>query len=263
MLAGLASGLPSPERVQLLLGSSGDGCREYDEALLLASLTELVSRADLGRTRQALFFEALEDVLGRRLAESGDLSPWTLHQAVADCILGPGVAVLAMDAACASSLYAIGEALRRLRRGDCDLAFAGGVFAPGPVNSCLFAQFKGLSATGSRPFDASADGVVFSEGAGLLALKRLSDAVAAEDTIHAVIRCVAFSSDGKSPSVMEPREAGQLLAMRRAYRLPASIPARSSSWKRMPLPHRSVTASRFARRRRCCKAARKRSAWVA
>ena len=50
--------------------------------------------------------------------------------------------------------------------------------------NCLFAQFKGLSATGSRPFDATADGVVFSEGAYILALKRLPDAIAAGDRIH-------------------------------------------------------------------------------
>jgi len=168
---------------------------------------------------------SLESTFGRRVGDSGDLSPAALYRNVADRMLGPGVRVLAMDAACASSLYSIGHALRRLRHGDCDLALAGGVFTPGPANSCLFAQFRGLSATGSRPFDATADGVVFSEGAGLLALKRLSDAVEAKDTIHAVIRGVAFSSDGKSPSVMEPREPGQLLAMRRAYRATGIQPA--------------------------------------
>src|SRR5262249_28869822 len=73
-----------------------------------------------------------------------------------------------------------------------------------------------LSATGSRPLDASADGVVFGEGAALLVLKRLPDALAAGDNVRAVIRGVGTSSDGKSPSVMEPRKGGQLLAMRRA-----------------------------------------------
>src|SRR4029077_19319677 len=99
-----------------------------------------------------------------------------------------GVHVLALDAACASALYALGTAVRGLERGECDLAVAGGVFHPGAANACLFAQFGGLSRTGSHPLDARADGVVFSEGTALLALKRLDDALAAGDRIHAVIR---------------------------------------------------------------------------
>jgi 3-oxoacyl-(acyl-carrier-protein) synthase len=146
---------------------------------------------------------------------------------VAEELVGAGVRVLALDAACASALYALGTAVRALNRGECDLAVAGGVFHPGAGNACLFAQFGGLSRTGSHPLDARADGVVFSEGTALLALKRLDDALAAGDKVHAVIRGVSWSSDGRSPSVMEPREAGQVLAMARAYEAcgidPASV----------------------------------------
>lgn len=81
----------------------------------------------------------------------------------------------------------------------------------------LFSQFKGLSSSGSRPLDASADGVVFGSGAAILVLKRLTDAVAAGDEIWGVIRSIGLSSDGKSPSVNVPQAEGQLLAMHRAY----------------------------------------------
>jgi acyl transferase domain-containing protein len=91
------------------------------------------------------------------------------------------------------------------------------VFAPGPGNSCLFAQFRGLSATGSRPFDRSADGVVFGDGAAVIALKRLDDAIRDGDRIWAVIRGVGLSSDGKSSSANVPRMEGQVLAMERCY----------------------------------------------
>jgi 3-oxoacyl-(acyl-carrier-protein) synthase/acyl-CoA thioesterase FadM len=226
-LQGIAGPKPAPERVQVLLGSTGDGCREYDEALLLAGLAEPLRAAGTDAAQTARWVRALETAVGRTTDAGRDCSPWLLYASVAERLVGPGVHVLALDAACASSLYALGTAVRALARGDCDLAVAGGVFHPGAANACLFAQFGGLSRTGSHPLDVRADGVVFSEGTALLALKRLDDALAAGDRIHAVIRGVSWSSDGRSPSVMEPREAGQVLAMARAYEAcgidPASV----------------------------------------
>src|SRR5262249_17219972 len=152
------------------------------------------------------FCRALEKALGRTLADAGDQMPSRTYAAVARRLLGDGVKVLAVDAACASSLYAIDLGMRALRDGRCDVAVCGGGSSPGVATPCLCAQFQGLSATGSRPLDAGADGVVFGEGAALLVLKRLPDALAAGDTIRAVLRGVGTSSDGKSPSVMEPRK---------------------------------------------------------
>src|SRR6185295_17049574 len=87
----------------------------------------------------------------------------------------------------------------------------------GPANNTLFAQFRGLTPTGSRPFDVKADGVVFGDGCGILALKLLSRAIADGDTIRAVIRSDGLSSDGKSPSINVPQSEGQVLAMQAAY----------------------------------------------
>ncbi|MFT3767685.1 MAG: SDR family NAD(P)-dependent oxidoreductase [Minicystis sp.] len=104
-----------------------------------------------------------------------------------------------------------------MRRGLADVVIAGGAYQPGPSNACQFSQFGGLSATGSRPFDASADGVVFGEGAAVVVLERLDDASARGDRVDAVLLGSALSSDGPSPSVTVPQSRGQSLAMRRAY----------------------------------------------
>jgi len=136
--------------------------------------------------------------------------------AVAREIFGPHASVIAIDAACASSLYAIQLGIERLRENTIDVALRG-VFVPGPANGCLFSQFGGLSATGSRPFDASADGVVFCPGAAAVALKRLPDALRDGDRVEAVIRGCGTSSDGKGASVTEPKREGQVLAIKRAY----------------------------------------------
>lgn len=204
-LSGLKSPLPAAARIRVVVGSTADGSREFDEALVLASpaIDESVR-------------SALEQKSGRRLDDAGMVTGPRAYTRVARALFGAGVDVAAVDAACASSLYAIDLGVDALREKRCDLAVCGGAFAPGPASTCLFAQFQGLSATGSRPLDASADGVVFGEGSALVMLKRLSDAIAAGDRVHAVIRTIAASSDGKSASVMEPKQGGQLLALRRA-----------------------------------------------
>jgi acyl transferase domain-containing protein/NAD(P)-dependent dehydrogenase (short-subunit alcohol dehydrogenase family)/acyl-CoA thioesterase FadM len=215
-LSGLKSSLPSSERICCVLGSTGDGSADHDEVLLLAALEEIANAGSAPAVVKEALCQALEQTLNRTLVDAGERVPYRGYSAVARRLLGNRAKVLAVDAACASSLYAIAISMRALRDGQYDLAVCGGVFAPGVANTCLFAQFQGLSATGSRPLDASADGVVFGEGAALIVLKRLPDALAAGDPILAVIRAVGTSSDGKSPSVMEPRKEGQLLAMRRA-----------------------------------------------
>jgi acyl transferase domain-containing protein/NAD(P)-dependent dehydrogenase (short-subunit alcohol dehydrogenase family)/acyl-CoA thioesterase FadM len=212
----LRTAMPSPKRVHCYLGSTGDGSADYDEVFLVAAAEEEIRAGTAPEPGKEQFCQALEQILGRTLKDAGERVPYRSYLAVVQRLLGAGAKVLAVDAACASSLYAIDLGLRALRDGQCDVAICGGTFAPGVSNTCLFAQFQGLSATGSRPLDATADGVVFGEGAALLVLKRLPDALAAGDTIRAIIRSVGTSSDGKSPSVMEPRKNGQVLAMRRA-----------------------------------------------
>ncbi|MCY1046152.1 SDR family NAD(P)-dependent oxidoreductase [Corallococcus sp. bb12-1] len=221
-----STGPRAPERIQCLLGSTGDGSPEYDDALCLEA-GEALLRA---RGEKASGLAALNAVAKAALgiqAQASELAPHPTLQAVVTEVMGPGVSTMLLDAACASSLYAIALGMKALERGEADLVLAGGVFSPGPGNSCLFSQFKGLSATGSRPFDERADGVIFGEGAGVVGLMRLEDAVTAGLKVHAVIRGAGLSSDGRSSSANVPRADGQVAAMEACYAAarvePASI----------------------------------------
>ena len=209
---------PNAGRSRLIVGSTGDGIREFDEALLVAGLTkEVIPQLPLSDAEKSRLEAAVAQSVGRCAEDTQALAPYPAFLAVAQRMIGSEADVLAVDAACASSLYAVDLGVKSLRAGNCDIAFCGGAFAPGPANSCLFSQFRGLTTTGSRPFDRDADGVAFGEGAALLTLKRLADAVADGDTIHGVIRHVGTSDDGKSRSAAEPRKEGQVLAIQRAW----------------------------------------------
>ncbi len=132
--------------------------------------------------------------------------------------LGLGGGSYTLDAACASSLYAIKLACEELKAGRTDAMLAGGVSR----SECLytqmgFSQLRALSPSGRcSPFDASCDGLIVGEGAGILLLKRLEDAVAAGDRIYGLIRGIGLSND-IGGSLLAPDSEGQLRAMRAAY----------------------------------------------
>ena len=123
----------------------------------------------------------------------------------------------ALDAACASSLYAVDIACRRLQARRIDCAVIAGVNAAD--NLILHIGFRALNAlspTGrSRPFVKGADGLVPSEGAAAIVLKRLGDVVAGEK-VYAVIRGSGLSNDGRRKGLLAPAAEGQADAMRRA-----------------------------------------------
>ncbi|NQX57961.1 beta-ketoacyl synthase N-terminal-like domain-containing protein [Paenibacillus qinlingensis] len=144
--------------------------------------------------------------------------------------LGLTGSAFCLDAACASSLYAIKLACDRLQLGKADLMLAGAVNGTDPLFLHIgFRALKALSLSGqSRPFHPQADGLVPAEGAGFVALKRLSDAEASGDRILAVIRGIGLSNDGGSGSLMAPSAYGQQLAMRKAYQSAGIEPAQVS-----------------------------------
>ncbi|MET0401597.1 MAG: beta-ketoacyl synthase N-terminal-like domain-containing protein, partial [Cystobacter sp.] len=134
---------------------------------------------------------------------------------------------MVMDSACASSLAALHAASKLLNHREADVVLTGGVWADmSPEFFIAGCRFNALSARGSSPFSANADGFVPGEGAGILVLKRLSDAERDGDRIHSVIRAIAGSSDGKGRSVLPPSEMGETLAMRRALAA-ANVPPTS------------------------------------
>lgn len=121
------------------------------------------------------------------------------------------------ESTCASSMAAIGAGVAALQLGDIDMALTGGSFADlSPELYTVNCTFKGLSAMGSRPFDADASGFIPGEGAGVLVLKRLADAERDGDEILGIIAGVGASSDGKGKSLLAPNPVGQELAVRRA-----------------------------------------------
>src|SRR5207247_9699116 len=103
--------------------------------------------------------------------------------------LGLGGGTFTLDAACASSLYALKLAVDELLAGKADAMLAGGVSRPDCLYTQMgFAQLRALSPTGRcSPFDARADGLVVGEGAGIFLLKRLEDALRHGAAVHAVI----------------------------------------------------------------------------
>ncbi len=140
--------------------------------------------------------------------------------------LGLGGGTYTLDAACASSLYAIKLAADELLAHRADAMLAGGSSRPDCQYTQMgFSQLRALSPSGRcSPFDRKADGLVVGEGAGIFVLKRLSDALAAKDPIFAVIAGCGLSND-RVGNLLAPAVEGQLRAMREAYRQADWIPS--------------------------------------
>ncbi|SNT50074.1 PfaB family protein [Asanoa hainanensis] len=183
-----------PERSGLVLGNLGYPSRS------LVAYAERVWRADHPGDPHGRFSSGL----------------WA-HQAASALNLKGGS--LALDAACASALYAIKIACDRLHDGTADLMLAGAVSGcDGQIINSGFAALGALSPSGrSRPFHRGADGLVPAEGTAIVALMRLGDAVAQRVPVLGVIRGIGLSNDGRTGGFLAPAEEGQIRAMRAAY----------------------------------------------
>ncbi|MFE0116824.1 SDR family NAD(P)-dependent oxidoreductase [[Kitasatospora] papulosa] len=134
-----------------------------------------------------------------------------------------------VQTACSSSLVAVHMAACNLQLGLSDVALAGGVYLD-PDQSRGYRYQEGMIASPDghcRPFDAAAGGMVPGNGAGVVVLQRLEDAVAQGRTIHAVIRSTATNNDGSAKSsFMAPNVRGQSEVIASALAL-AEVPAES------------------------------------
>lgn len=125
---------------------------------------------------------------------------------------------LIVDTACSSSLVALHTAAKHLQSADADLAICGGVnLILTPETTIAFSNARMLSPDGfCRPFDSRANGYVRGEGAGVVVLKRLTDAVAAGDRVLAVVRGSAINQDGRTSGIAAPSSRSQEAVIRRA-----------------------------------------------
>jgi acyl transferase domain-containing protein/NAD(P)H-dependent flavin oxidoreductase YrpB (nitropropane dioxygenase family)/NAD(P)-dependent dehydrogenase (short-subunit alcohol dehydrogenase family) len=198
-----------PENTSVILGISG-GLGEL--GLLYGTRAEL-TRLGVGTDREVLahlpewtsdsFAGLLPNVAAGRVANRFDF----------------GGINCTVDAACASSLAAIYQAVLELTSGRSDMIVAGGVDTlQSPFSFMCFSTSQALSPSGRcRTFDADADGIAISEGSAVVVLKRLADAERDGDRIYAVIKGVGASSDGRAKGMTAPLPRGQQRALRRAY----------------------------------------------
>jgi amino acid adenylation domain-containing protein len=141
-------------------------------------------------------------------------------------LTGPAIDV---QTACSTSLVAICQAVDSLRAGHCDMALAGGVSIQCPPRAGYVYQAGAMFSPDARTrtFDRDAKGTVFSDGAVIVLLKRLADAIADGDPIHALIRGTAVNNDGRAKgSFTGPSSDGQAAVIEMAHRN-ARVEARS------------------------------------
>jgi acyl transferase domain-containing protein/phosphopantetheinyl transferase len=154
-----------------------------------------------------------------------------------------------LDAACSSSLLAVGAAIDELRAGRSRMMLAGGVNATLPAEvTTIFTQLGALTTRRKvRPFEVGSDGTLLGEGLGVVVLKRLDDALADGDRIYAVLRGVGQSSDGRGAGLLAPSQEGETLAIRRTYEAneidPATIGLFEAHGTGIPLGDQTEIAS--------------------
>ena len=223
--AGLSPEKLKGKRVGVILGNSmgGDTTDRYAERVGLprsvSCLEEAVTSLDLNESVKK---DLVAQFRSRYLENLPEITEDSLPGELANIISGRVANVFnlegpnfTVDAACASSMAAAMNAVAALREGSIDYAVTGGVDAAmHPSSFIKFCKIGALSPDGSRPFDESANGFVMGEGAGIMILKRVSDALRDGDRIYGTIVEIGSSSDGRGKGITAPNAAGQERAVR-------------------------------------------------
>lgn len=201
------------------------------QRLLLEVTWEALEHANVpvdslfGRRAGVFVGIANSDYMRMMLTDRADIDTYTVTGSALSIaagrlayVLGVEGPTMSIDTACSSSLVAVHLAARSLRARECDLALAGGVnLILSPDLTISFSRARMMAPDGRcKAFDASADGYVRSEGCAMIALKRLSDAVADGDRVLAVIRGSAINQDGRSGGLTAPNGPSQEAVVRDA-----------------------------------------------
>ncbi len=225
-----------PDRTAVILGNAMAGEKQF-LTVLRASFPEyaheLEGIASFAALPDALRQEILNELHQRMARKLPTITEDTMPGELANCIAGrianlynfrgPNYVV---DAACASAMAALSAAVEGLVQNDYDAVITGGIdHNMGASTFIKFCKIGALSATGTRPYAAGADGFVMGEGAVIFLLKRLADAERNGDKIYAVLRGIGGSSDGKGKGITAPNPAGQRLSVQRAWQNAGLSPA--------------------------------------
>jgi acyl transferase domain-containing protein/phosphopantetheinyl transferase len=222
-----------PTRTGVIVGRGGyigTGVRRLEQRVHTAEQLVMSLRAllpDLDETRLAAVKADFVAQLGPSRPESAiDLVPNLTASRISNRLdlRGPSHTV---DAACASSLVAVDQAIDQLASGRCDVVLAGGVHHCHDLT--LWSVFTQLGAISRRQelraFDRAADGLLIGEGTVMLVLERLADAESNGDRVYAVISGSGVASDGRATSLMSPSVTGQVAAVSSAWRRAGRDPA--------------------------------------
>ena len=195
---------PAPERTSVILANivlPTDGASRLAEEIFLGPA-----------------YRAIEGTESAFDGEPLDAFPSAVPAGLLARALGLGAGSFTLDAACASSLYAMHLACADLEAHRVDAVLCGGVSLPQSLYTQVgFTELHALSKSGRcAPYGESADGLVVGEGAAMVVLKRLEDARRDGDSVLAVIRGIGLSND-VGGSLLSPESEGQLRAMRAAY----------------------------------------------
>jgi acyl transferase domain-containing protein/phosphopantetheinyl transferase len=223
-----------PNRTGVIVGRGGyigSGVRRLEQRVHTAEQLVVSLRAllpDLGESQLTAVKAEFVERLGPDRPESAiDLVPNLTASRISNRLdlRGPSHTV---DAACASSLIAVDQAIDQLSSGRCDVVLAGGVHHCHDLT--LWSVFTQLGAISRRQeiraFDRRADGLLIGEGTVMLVLKRLADAEADGDRVYAVVRGTGVASDGRATSLMSPSVDGQILAVEQAWQRAGLDPTR-------------------------------------
>lgn len=210
--AGLECGPFDRQRTGTFVGVS---VSEYNQLCAIYTRFCQASQGDFGQTAPAELTSQLADRCLPIRTYTLPGNQLSMCAGVISQFYDLGGPSLAVDAACASSLMALVQAVQYLRGlaerpGPAPVALVGGVYlAVLPDNLLAFSRVGALAREECRPFDEGSEGFILGEGAGMVVLKRLEHALRDQDRIYAVIRGVAWNADGASSGPMTPVCEGQ------------------------------------------------------
>ncbi|MEC4017086.1 beta-ketoacyl synthase N-terminal-like domain-containing protein [Streptomyces sp. H27-D2] len=219
--------IAADDRCGVYVGAWPGGSQSLIESLVVEAAYRVAGDLpEADRLRKTL----LEHYRHAAPSPHGATLPDAIVRAAMDGVVERCVESLVVDTACASSLYAVDLGTKALLADECEVAHCGGVNVLDPSMAVMFAKLRGLSPTGRvRSFDASADGTLFTDGAGMVTLKLLPRALADGDTVLGVLAGFGAAADGRGKSISAPNPAGQERAVQRARAVNA-FPPEHTQW---------------------------------